>query len=169
MKLRLALPGEYDAIGRVTAETYRDLLGAAAMGDYEEELHAVAERAADCVVLVAVDDQEELLGAVTYVPGPDTSMSEFADADAAGIRMLVVRPASQGAGIGRALTEACIARARREGRRKIVLHSTGPMTVARAMYQSLGFVADTDRDVVFTEPPYSVDEPLRLIAYVLTL
>ena len=169
MKLRVAEPDEYEAIGRLTSETYRDLLGTAAIGDYEEELHAVAERAADCVVLVAVGDHEELLGAVTYVPGPETSMSEFADADAAGIRMLVVRPASQGTGIGRALAEECIALARRDGRRRIVLHSTAPMVVARAMYQSMGFVPDADRDVVFTDPPYSVAEPLHLIGYVLTL
>jgi ribosomal protein S18 acetylase RimI-like enzyme len=96
-------------------------------------------------------------------------MSEFADPDAAGLRMLAVGPQFQGAGAGRALTEACIARARGEGRRRIVLHSTPVMEVARAMYERLGFVATPGLDLFVTRPPYSDDEPLRLIAYVLEL
>jgi ribosomal protein S18 acetylase RimI-like enzyme len=169
MKIRVARPDEYDAIGTLTVEAYRDLTGGAALGEYEDELYAVADRAVDCAVLVAVDDDDIVLGAVTYVPGPAAGMSEFADADAAGIRMLAVAPMQQGNGVGRALTEACIARARSDGRHKIVLHSTEVMTVARSMYERLGFVAAPERDVWFTEPPYSVDRPLHLIGYVLNL
>ena len=159
---------EYDALGTITVEAYRDLFGGAQLGGYEEELVAVAERAADSVVLVAVDDDDQLLGGVTYVPDPGRAMSEFTDPDAAGIRMLVVRPSSQGAGIGRALTEACMARARSDGRRRIVLHSTPVMTVARAMYERLGFERAPALDEWVTEGPYAND-PLHLIAYVLTL
>jgi hypothetical protein len=111
MKIRPARPDEYEAIGTLTAETYRDLLGSAVLGDYEDELHAVADRAADCAVLVAVDDQEALLGAVTYVPGPDTSMSEFTDPDAAGIRMLCPR---------------CRARCRRDGAAVFACRAVAP-------------------------------------------
>ncbi|MGZ4765711.1 MAG: GNAT family N-acetyltransferase, partial [Ilumatobacteraceae bacterium] len=80
-----------------------------------------------------------------------------------------VAPGHQGSGVGRALTEACIERARRDGRRKIVLHSTELMKVARTMYEKLGFVAEPERDEWVTEPPFSEAQPLHLIGYVLTL
>jgi ribosomal protein S18 acetylase RimI-like enzyme len=168
MEIRLVGPAECEALGRITVEAYRNLFGGEGLGGYEDELVAVAQRAADSVVLVAVDDDEQLLGGVTYVPGPGRAMSEFTDPDAAGIRMLVVRPSSQGAGIGRALTEACIAQARADGRRRIVLHSTPVMKVARGMYERLGFERAPDLDVWVTDGPYA-DDPLHLISYVLTL
>ena len=169
MKIRLARPDEYDEAGRFTVEAYRSLAGDVTLGGYEDELLAVADRAGDCVVLVAVDEFDTAFGGVTYVPGADTTMSEFTDPDAAGIRMLAVRPECQGSGAGRALTEACIARARAEGRSSVVLHSTPVMTVARAMYERLGFVACPDLDQWVGEPPFSQDDPLHLIAYVLAL
>ena len=48
-------------------------------------------------------------------------------------------PAGRGNGAGRALTEACIARARDAGRSYLGLHTTGLMAVARAMYERMGF------------------------------
>lgn len=168
MKIRDARPDDYEQIGQLTVDAYNDINPHAMGGGYDEELRDVARRARDCAVLVAVDDGD-VVGAVTYVPGPDTSLSEFDDADAAGIRMLAVAPHRQGAGAGAALTQACLDRARAEGRRKIVLHSTDLMKVARAMYERRGFVRAEDRDVWFAEPPFSADEPLHLIAYVLEL
>lgn len=169
MDIRRARPDEYDEVGALTVEAYRELVAGAPLGSYEDELRAVARRAVDCLVLVAVDDSDAILGAVTYVPGADTSMSEFADPDAAGIRMLAVRPRCQGGGAGRALTEECLSLARAAGRHRIVLHSTPVMTIARSMYQRLGFVARPDLDEWVTDPPFSAEQPLHLIAYVLTL
>jgi predicted N-acetyltransferase YhbS len=168
MEIRVARPDDYAAIGELTVDAYSAINPHAMRGDYDEELRDVSRRAKDCVVFVAVDDGE-VIGSVTYVPGPGTPMSEFDDADAAGIRMLAVAVRRQGAGAGRALTDACIARARGDGRRKIVLHSTELMKVARAMYERLGFRRAVDRDAWFSDPPFSADEPLHLIAYVLEL
>jgi predicted N-acetyltransferase YhbS len=168
MEIRTARPDDYDRIGQLTVDAYRDINPHAMGGDYDQELRDVSARVRDCVVLVAVDDGD-VVGSVTYVPGPNTSMSEFDDADAAGIRMLAVAVDRQGAGAGSALTQACLDRARAEGRRKIVLHSTELMKVARAMYERRGFRRAEDRDVWFAEPPFSPDEPLHLIAYVLEL
>jgi len=169
MEVRRARPDEYDAIGELIVDAYRDLRGGATLGDYEQELRAVADRAAECVVLVGVDEGDVVLGTVTYVPGPDTGMSEFTDRDAAGIRMLAVRPSDQGKGVGKVLTDASISCARRDGYARIILHSTEIMRVARAMYERVGFVAAPDLDILITEPPHSTESPLRLIAYVLTL
>ena len=55
----------------------------------------MAGRSHGVEILVAVDGDgdgpdERIVGAVTYVPGPDSPGAEFTDADAAGIRMLAV-------------------------------------------------------------------------------
>lgn len=165
MEVRPIRADECDTLGRITVEAYRGLTGGSPLGPYEDVLSAVSAHTSDCVVLVALDDLGVLLGGVTYVPNAETSMSEFTDPEAAGIRLLAVQPQHQGSGAGRALTEACIARAHAEGRRRILLHSTHLMTVARSMYERLGFVEFPQLDVWVTEPPYSTERPLRLIAY----
>lgn len=154
MQIREARPEEYAAIGQLTVEAYESINPHAMGGGYDDELRDVAQRVEECAVLVAVDADGAVVGSVTYVPGPHTSFSEFDDADAAGIRMLAVDVTRQGSGAGRALTDACIDRARAEGRGKIVLHSTDRMTVARAMYERRGFVRAPDRDAVFSDPPF---------------
>jgi ribosomal protein S18 acetylase RimI-like enzyme len=60
--------------------------------------------------------------------------------NAVGIRLLAVDSASRGQGIGRALTQFCIERARELGKARVVLHTTRAMQTAWAMYERLGFV-----------------------------
>ena len=143
--IRPVEPRDYDALGRITLEAYEsncDDLG----DDYRDELRDVAGRAAACPVLVAVAPDEGLLGGVAYVPGPDNPMSELERDGEAGIRMLAVDPAAQGLGVGRALTVACLDRAREEGRAGVALYTRPANVPAQRLYLSLGFVRDPDRD-----------------------
>ena len=55
------------------------------------------------------------------------------------MRMLVVCPESRGKGIGRALANACIAKAQRDGADVFGLHTSAIMSVALPTYQSMGF------------------------------
>jgi ribosomal protein S18 acetylase RimI-like enzyme len=142
MEIREARRPEYPEIGELTLRAY--LAGAGASAPYRPRLRDVAGRAATSTVLVAVDGS--LLGTVTYVPGPGTPLSEFADAEAAGMRMLAVEPAARGRGIGRALVEACIERARRQGKRRLVIHVRPEMAAALAIYEALGFRHEPRRD-----------------------
>jgi ribosomal protein S18 acetylase RimI-like enzyme/ubiquinone/menaquinone biosynthesis C-methylase UbiE len=93
--------------------------------------------AASGEILIA-EDRGAIAGAVAYIP-PHRPKAEYFDAAWPIIRMLVVDPAARGRGIGRALTDACIARARRDGAAAIALHTSAIMTVALAMYRRLGF------------------------------
>jgi len=143
--IRPIMPSDYPAVGRITVDAYegnRDDLGDA----YREELRDVAARAGVCPVLVAVAGDGTLLGAVAYVPGPDNPMSELERDGEAGIRMLAVDPAAQGLGVGRALSLACLERARREGRWGMALYTRPANAPAQRLYESLGFVRDPDRD-----------------------
>jgi ribosomal protein S18 acetylase RimI-like enzyme len=54
-------------------------------------------------------------------------------------------------GIGRRLVEACIARARADGRFGISILSTPAMTAAHALYRDLGFVREPERDLELPE------------------
>ena len=73
-------------------------------------------------------------------------MSELERDGEAGIRMLAVDPAAQGLGVGRALTVACLDRAREEGRSGMALYTRPANAPAQRLYASLGFVRDPDRD-----------------------
>jgi len=168
MQIRPIRDEECAELGEITVRAYRQLIDGASFGSYEDELRDVATHAALCEVLVCVEG-DTVLGGVTFVPGPGTTMSEFHDPNAAGIRLLAVDPRHQGLGAGRALVDACLARARSLGRERVVLHSTPLMDVARAMYQRRGFIPDPAHDLRVTEAPFSEESPLLIMAFVLEL
>ena len=139
LAVRPVLPAEYDALGDLVVAAYRSVPGDHHISpSYEESLRDVGARARDALVLVAVDE-DGLLGGVTYVPGPGPFAELERDGDA-GIRMLAVSPSAHRRGVGRRLVEACIDRARADGRSRIVPHTAASMTAAQALYVGLGFV-----------------------------
>lgn len=93
--------------------------------------------AASAEVIVAVAG-ERVAGAVAYV-GPGLEKQDWFDRDWPVIRMLVVAPAWRGRGVGRALTEECIRRARLDGATLIALHTTPLLERAFGMYERMGF------------------------------
>jgi ribosomal protein S18 acetylase RimI-like enzyme len=159
--VREARPDEYGRIGEITVAAYRGV-GETDEG-YFPELRDVARRAALVPVLVAVDTGTGLLlGAVTYVPGPGPYFEEGFGEDAAAFRMLAVADDARGRGAGRALVEACIERARRDGRAAIGMHTRPFMLAAQRLYASLGFERLPDADWEFAPGEW-------LYAYRLTL
>jgi ribosomal protein S18 acetylase RimI-like enzyme len=144
--IRDVLPAEHDELGELIARAYLALGDDGAPDGYEDELRDVSGRAAVCPVLVAIDDDDTVLGGATYVPGPDNPMCEHRVEDAASIRMMAVRPEARGRGVASALTRACLDRARSEGRRWLVLHSSAPMADAQRLYLALGFERDPEID-----------------------
>ncbi len=55
------------------------------------------------------------------------------------LRMLIIHPKARGLGLGRRLTRACIAFARKKRYRKIVLWTQSHLGAARAIYESENF------------------------------
>jgi ribosomal protein S18 acetylase RimI-like enzyme len=146
LAVREARPDEYEAIGELVVLAYAGLDDDDP--DYVHELRATGRRARRVPVLVATNDDGLVLGTVTYVPGPGPYAESEAE-DEAGIRMLAVAPWAQGRGIGRALAEHVIERARAEGRRGMAILTRPSMQAAHRLYESLGFVRDESSDWEF--------------------
>lgn len=153
MKIREIRPNEHRLVGELTLDAYlspaHDELRAPINRfeqNYGPQLGNVADRAEKAVVLVA-DDEGAIVGAVTYIPDAGNEYAEFRDGDAAGIRMLAVAPSAQRHGVGLALMQACIERAKKARKHLIVLHTTQWMTPAQSMYRKLGFHRAQERDI----------------------
>lgn len=146
MDIRPVLPSEYGPAGRVVVEAYRALPGGHMTDGYAAELADVARRVAGAEVLVAVDDDGAVVGCVTFVPDASSPWAELVEDGEAAIRMLGVDPRAQGGGVGQALLDACLERARQLGRRAVFLHSTPWMPAAHHLYRKAGFVRVPERD-----------------------
>ena len=123
---------------------YRALPGNHMTGGYACQLVDVGRRAAEAEVLVAADEQ--LLGCVTFVPDDGSPWAEQLAPDESAIRMLAVDPAAQRRGVGQALLDACVQRARQRARRALFLHSTPWMVAAHRLYLQAGFARVPERD-----------------------
>ncbi|GAA1142003.1 GNAT family N-acetyltransferase [Kribbella jejuensis] len=141
-EIRLAVPGEYDAVGELTVEAYSH--DGFVRGDYAMTLRAAADRAAKAELSVAADSSG-LLGTVTYCP-VGSVYREIGQDDEGEFRMLGVAGRARGLGVGTALTEHCIARSRELGMRRIVMSSAQYMTTAHRIYERLGFTRLPERD-----------------------
>ncbi len=151
MEVRLVRADEHEVAAQLVLAAYRSLPGDHLTGDYAAEVADVARRSREAEVLVAVRRsgglaRDEVVGCVTFVADACSAWAELLEAGEAGMRMLAVRPDAQGRGIGHALVEACVARARALGRSALVLHTTPWMTTAHRLYETAGFVRFPSRD-----------------------
>lgn len=139
VEVREAQAEHHAVLGDICERSYRALPGGELTEEYAAALRDVAARAAHDVVFAAFDEDGSPVGCVTYVSDLDSPSAEVMLAGEAGMRMLAVDPSAWRRGAGVALTQACIERARSEGKQRMVLSSTPNMTAAHAMYTRLGF------------------------------
>jgi len=125
---------------------------------YAEQLRDARRRAADphTVVLVALDEGR-VVGCVTWAP-PGSASREVGLDDEGEFRMLGVDPEAQGRGIGRALVDDVVRRAREAQLRAVVLCSGDWMHTAHALYERIGFTRLPDRD-------WQPESGVRLLGY----
>lgn len=165
--IRHAAPGEYAALGDITAHAYLDdgLLVFEGSDEYLDELREVAKRAAAAKTLVAVADGR-MLGGVTFVPAPGP-MADIAREGESGIRMPAIAPQARGRGAGGALVRVCVERAEAvgDGCIRLVLSTQPTMRAAHRNYERLAFTRTPARD---WNPLPDVGD-LALLTYELTL
>ncbi len=88
--------------------------------------------------IVVAELDGRIVGAVAYI-GPGKPKAEFFRPEWPIMRMLVVAPEARGHGVGRALAQECLNRAKRDGALIFALHTSELMQVALPMYQRMGF------------------------------
>ncbi|MGZ4129021.1 MAG: GNAT family N-acetyltransferase [Actinomycetota bacterium] len=123
---------------------------AEAFDEYRTNIRDVRSRLNESVLIVAEQDGR-IVGSVTFYPPSSEGTGEGWPAGWAAFRLLGVDPSARGAGIGRALTEECLCRARALGATTMGLHTTVVMDVARAMYERMGFTRYAQNDMPITD------------------
>lgn len=117
---------------------------AAVAAAYARELSDVQGRLTTCVVLVA-ERADQVVGSVTLVRDAGDDGHPWPPAGSV-LRLLAVAPEARRTGLGRALTTACVARARSEGADYVGLHTAPSMTAARRLYEDIGFRRSPEHD-----------------------
>jgi GNAT superfamily N-acetyltransferase len=148
LRLRDATPDELDAVADLIAASYgqfEEVLDRH-WGPYLADIRDVRGRLHDGQLVVAELDGE-LVGCVTFFPDyrNETIPGGFAERGA-GFRVLAVSPAARGHGVGEALVEECIRRARALGAPNLLLHTATFMDAAVRLYERLGFELMSGRD-----------------------
>lgn len=106
---------------------------------------ADAVRARGEILVVKDPYSSELLGMVIVV-APTSPARRMAERDEAEMHLLAVLPEHRGRGIGRALVEAAMGAAKRDGHARIMLWTQPSMHAAQHLYVEAGFVRAPERD-----------------------
>ncbi|BCW18658.1 N-acetyltransferase [Arthrobacter sp. NtRootA9] len=144
--IRPAVASDYDAVARITRDSYL------AAGYFEDAAHPymvkvqdVAQRAAQAVIWVA-ERGGTVVGSVTLAVAGEP-YADIALDDELEFRMLVVDPAVQRSGAGRAMVEAIIGHARTlPGINAVALTTGQTWESAHGLYSTTGFRRVPDRD-----------------------
>jgi GNAT superfamily N-acetyltransferase len=128
---------EIEAVAVAAYAEYRPEVATPVFDAYLEDLCSLADHWRDAEVLVAEVDGR-IAGSVLFYPDAGSEGLGL-PSGWAGFRKLAVRPEMRGRGLGRALTESCIAAARRRQAPTVGIHTTPFTRAARRMYEAIGF------------------------------
>lgn len=148
--VRVARPDEYQVIGALTvlgyeADGYLTLPDGSYDTGYADWLADAAARGRGDTLLVAALGHD-VVGTVTWCPVGSASAQLAREPHQGELRTLSVPPAGRGRGVGRALVQACLDRARAMGLTEVVLCSRDVMLPAHRLYRSMGFDRRPDLD-----------------------
>jgi ribosomal protein S18 acetylase RimI-like enzyme len=138
VKIRTYLLSDKQAVDEVVKDAWMEL--APVMAGWTElapRLGALTANADDIEIMVA-ELNGRIAGAVGYV-APDKPKPDFFAPDWPMIRFMSVSSKARGHGIGQALLDECIRRARRDNTELIALHTTPVMEAAQHLYRRAGF------------------------------
>ena len=149
-----AQPEDHAAIGQLMVEVYSSLPGFATPEEQPEYYKMLANigdfTRKESVELLVAKNEDEILGAVVYIGDMQDygAAINIEDTNAAAFRLLAVSTSARGLGVGKLLTNACLDKARLQGKKQMIIHTTESMKVAWGMYEKIGFVRSTALDFV---------------------
>ena len=152
LEIRPAKASERQRALEITLEAYAEYSGVLRPTYWDSYREHIVDTLTDLGVaeqLVAATGSSLLGTALYYQPGSSFSV-EVAPAavsqDCPEVRLVAVAPTGRGQGVGRALMETCVDRARSSGAPGLVLHTMEMMEAARSLYDSMGFVRAPELD-----------------------
>lgn len=153
-RLRDAVPADREAAERLTLEAYAEYAGVMAPDAWaglDAAVRAALRSDAPAEHIVAEDAAGRLLGSVfLFAPAAEAYGGATPRVAWPELRLLAVAAEARGAGVGRALVEECVRRARSLGAPALGLHTSRSMRLAIALYEALGFERDPAHDF---QPP----------------
>jgi len=150
IQIRDARPHDADAIREVTLAAYQEYAAPLSVhwDGYRRNIVTTLADVGPAAQMVA-EREGRIVGAVLLYPtGAFTPARDEASLETRWpeVRLLAVAPGARGLGIGGALIEECVRRARGAGAAALTLHTTDMMRVAMRLYERLGFVAAPELD-----------------------
>lgn len=143
-------------------EQYAQVVSPSMWKHYQRDILETLENVALDISIIAIQENI-IVGSVLLYPA---NVHVYADVPNHAmwpeIRLLAVEPEARGQGIGRALMDECIQRARSAGEEFLGLHTADMMQVAQRMYEGMGFVRVPERD-------FRPSEEILVKGYVLRL
>jgi ribosomal protein S18 acetylase RimI-like enzyme len=142
LQIRDAREDERPAIRELTLAAYAefaDIMAPTAWTGLERAVRNALDSDGPAERIVA-EREGRLLGSVMlYPPAVDAYGGEVAKASWPELRLLAVDPAIRGQGIGQALVDECVRRARASGASELGLHTSESLRAAIRMYERMGF------------------------------
>ena len=143
LHIRDAQDGDQDAIQTATLAAYQEYapLMVEYWEDYRQSILATLADITPAEQIVA-EQGNGIVGSVLLYPAgtaltlPDGTQVRLAWPE---VRLLAVVPGARGQGIGAALVQECLRRARQSGATALTLHTTDMMQAAMRMYEQMGF------------------------------
>src|SRR5215208_1136891 len=161
--VRDARDSERDAIRVLTISAYSEyasIMDPEAWSGLDAAVRAALDSPGNAQRIVA-DDGGTLIGSVMLFPAATNAYGDYtAAASSPELRLLAVAKEARGRGVGRALVEECIARAKRDGATVLGLHTSRSMRNAMGLYRQMGFERAPEHD--FQPPGAEVVEGYRL-------
>jgi len=148
--IRDARSSDADAIREVTLAAYHEYANQMSeifWDAYRWNILATLAEVEGVEQLVAEDGGTVVGTTLLYPPRRVTVSDELSlDNPWPEVRLLAVAPTARGRGIGLALMQECVGRARQSGAPALSLHTTAFMVAAAHMYEQMGFVAAPQLD-----------------------
>jgi ribosomal protein S18 acetylase RimI-like enzyme len=150
LHIRNAAAADRDTVATIVRTSYREfakVMEPSAWEGLREAVDGALRDGIDRAEVILAELDGEAAGCVFLYPPHTGAYGDWAlPADSPEIRLLSVLPTARGHGVGRALTEECIRRARERGAHEVGLHTSRSMRAAIDLYASMGFERRPDLD-----------------------
>ncbi|HEX6909426.1 MAG TPA: GNAT family N-acetyltransferase [Longimicrobium sp.] len=154
MQMRDARAEDREAVAALTLRAYgeyADRMDPQAWAELEGALRRALANGDPSVQRIVAERGGQLVGSVMLWPPAADVYGGYTEAAAwPELRLLAVAPSARGLGVGRALVEECVRRARAMGAPVLGLHTSRSMEAAIGMYERMGFVRAPAHDF---QPP----------------